>query len=91
MIVVLVATLLVAVAAEAHVRWYVGIGPFWPYPYPGPHYYPPPAVVVEPPVYIEMPPPERYWYYCAPSQTYYPYVGTCPEPWIKVPPSSQRQ
>ena len=86
-----VTTLLVAVPApEAHVQWHIGIGPFWwPYSYgwyPGPYYYPPPSlVVVEPPVYVEMPPSDRYWYYCAPSQAYYPYVETCTEPWIKVP------
>lgn len=25
------------------------------------------------------------WYYCAPSQTYYPYVATCSAPWQEVP------
>jgi hypothetical protein len=98
-ILVLVLTLAAVVAAapatEAHVRWYggvyVGVGPYWwPYPYgwyPGPYYYGyPPVVRVEPPaVYVEMPPPQHYWYYCAPSQAYYPYVPTCTEPWIKVP------
>lgn len=88
-------------AVDAHVRWYggvhIGVGPYWwPYPYywypdyryPGPYYYAyPPAAVVEPPVYIEMPPPTAYWYYCGPSQAYYPHVQTCTEPWIKVPAS----
>ena len=27
-----------------------------------------------------------YWYYCPDSQTYYPYVQTCPSPWVKVLP-----
>lgn len=92
-VVMIVAVCIAAVqpsAAEARVHWWVGIGPFWwPYPYgwyPGPYYYaPPPVVVVEPPVYVEMPPPERYWYYCRPSQAYYPYVASCAEPWIQVP------
>lgn len=87
-------------AVDAHVRWYggvhIGVGPYWwPYPnysypdyrYPGPYYAYPPAAVVEPPVYIEMPPPTAYWYYCGPSQAYYPHVQTCTEPWIKVPAS----
>jgi len=81
--------------ADAHVRWYggvhVGVGPFWgPYPYPwyvGPYYAYPPLVIVEPPVYVEMPPAPAYWYYCGPSQAYYPHVQTCTEPWIKVPAS----
>jgi hypothetical protein len=92
----LVALLVAPPASEARVHRhggvYVGIGPFWwaPYPYgwyPGPYYYGyPPVVIVEPPpVYVEMPPPTHYWYYCAPSQTYYPYVQTCTEPWIEVP------
>jgi hypothetical protein len=80
---------------------HIGVGPYWwPYPYywypgygypgywhPGPYYAYPPAVVEEPSVYIEMPPPTAYWYYCGPSQAYYPHVETCTEPWIKVPAS----
>lgn len=93
----LAAVVAVAPALDARVRGgvYIGVGPFWwpPYPYgwyPGPYYSgDPPVVVVEPPpVYIQMPPaPPQYWYYCAPSQAYYPYVPTCTEPWIKVPAS----
>jgi hypothetical protein len=60
-------------------------------------YSPPPAVVVEqPPVYIQQgapappppppPPAESYWHYCVSAKAYYPNVGTCPEPWVKVPP-----
>ncbi len=82
-------------------------GPYWgpgyygPYPYYPPAYYPP--VVVErqsPPVYIEQsqpaaapaPAPENYWYYCAETKAYYPYVKDCPGPWQRVspqPPSSR--
>ena len=86
-------------ATEAHVRWYggvyVGIGPYWrPYPYgwypgyawyPAPYGYAYPPLSVEPPAYVEMAPPQHYWYYCAPSQTYYPNVPPCTEPWIQVP------
>jgi hypothetical protein len=70
-----------------------GWGPYpYAYPYawyaPPPYYVYPPTIVVEPPpVYVEAPPaPAVYWYYCAPSQAYYPHVATCTEPWIKVPP-----
>jgi hypothetical protein len=91
----LVTIVAAAPGADAHVRWYggvhVGIAPFWwPYPYPwyvGPYYAYPPAVIVEPPVYVEMPPPAVYWYYCGPSQAYYPHVQTCTDPWINVPAS----
>ena len=81
---------------------HIGVGPFWwPYSYgwyPGPYYYgyppvywhpPPVQVEVEPPVYIEAPRPQSYWYYCAPSQAYYPHVPTCTEPWIQVPARSR--
>jgi len=27
-----------------------------------------------------------YWYYCPDSQAYYPYVPTCPSPWMQVVP-----
>jgi hypothetical protein len=92
------ALLLIAGAGPAQAHWHggvwIGLGPFWwgayPYPYgwyPPPYSVYPPVVTVEPPVYVQAPPPPpAYWYYCAPSQTYYPYVETCTEPWIKVPP-----
>ncbi len=52
--------------------------PYW-------FYAPPPAIVQEqPPVYGQSPEPP-YWYYCRSAQTYYPYVSTCPEPWLPVP------
>jgi hypothetical protein len=31
------------------------------------------------------PPPAAMWYYCDSAGAYYPYVGTCPEPWRQVP------
>jgi hypothetical protein len=81
----------------------VGFGPWWgppwwyyPYPYPYPYVYaPPPTVVVqEPPVYVQQqaapaPAPESFWYYCPSSKSYYPYVQSCPEAWVKVPPRPQ--
>jgi hypothetical protein len=67
--------------------------------YPPPYYYPPVAVVPSsPPVYVEQgvaqaaPPPAQApaqaqgdWYYCAASETYYPYVRECPAGWQRVP------
>lgn len=78
-----------------------GWGPGYYYPppyYSYPPYYYPPAVVTVPsgPVtYIEQAQPEPapsaqapaagVWYYCADSQTYYPYVRECPGGWQTVP------
>ena len=30
---------------------------------------------------------DGYWYYCPSYGAYYPYAGTCPEPWVPVPAS----
>lgn len=59
--------------------------------YSAPVYTSPPVVVQQtPPVYIERPsaeaPATGYWYYCAPSKSYYPYVNDCDEAWQRVPP-----
>lgn len=85
-------------------RVFVGIGPsFWWGPYwwyyPPPYYvYSPPQVIIQsPPIYVQQeapppapaPAPESYWYYCQSAKVYYPYVQTCPEPWVKVPPRPQ--
>jgi len=76
--------------------------PVVPYPYPYPYatpVYGGPAYA-EVPTYSDAPAysdsqdsdaqgySERndYWYYCPDSQTYYPYVQTCPSPWVKVLP-----
>ena len=80
----------------------VGIGvPFAAFPYyypPYPYYYPPyyasPVVVQQQPtVYVEQPAPQvqtqpaaGYWYYCASSRAYYPYVKECPAGWQRVAP-----
>ena len=81
-------------------------GPYygpWPY-YPRPYYYDPfwaspPVVVVPaaPPVYIEQPvapvvaePAQQYWYYCASSRAYYPYVKDCPSGWQRVLPQPEQ-
>jgi hypothetical protein len=81
---------------RAHVGVFIG-GPVW-YPYPYPYYAYPPTVVVreQPPTqYIEQSTPDAqqsqqgYWYYCADSKTYYPYVKDCPAGWQKVVPQTQ--
>ena len=69
--------------------------PYYGYPayvYPAPVYgYPPVVVESNPPVYIEQgtaaapAQPQGDWYYCAASQSYYPYVAECPAGWQRVP------
>jgi hypothetical protein len=70
----------------------------WPsyHYYPGPVYYPAPiAVPSSPPVYVERQDapaaaePESFWYYCAATRGYYPYVKECAAGWQKVPPAPQ--
>lgn len=68
------------------------------YPYYDPYYSPyyPPVVVVQPqnpPVYVEqgdstpgVSSATNYWYYCAASRSYYPYVKECSGGWQKVAP-----
>jgi hypothetical protein len=71
-------------------------GPLW-YPYPYPYYAYPPVVVREAPptTYIEQgsaetaPAQQGYWYYCADSKAYYPYVKDCPGGWQRVAPQPQ--
>lgn len=65
-------------------------GPPYPYPYPS---YPPVIIERSPPVYIEQPqaaplpaPQPAYWYYCAESNNYYPYVQRCPSGWDRIEP-----
>lgn len=65
-------------------------------PYYYPAYYPPPVVVQQQaPVYVEQnpqpapaaqPQSSGYWYYCADSRAYYPYVKECPGGWQRVAP-----
>jgi hypothetical protein len=76
-----------------------GPSPYWYYPPPYYVYTPPPVVVQEPPVYIQQTPPAppppppppapSYWYYCPSAKGYYPSIGSCPEPWIPVPPRTE--
>jgi len=86
-------------AALAHGRVHIGIGigvpiwgyPYYPYyPYSYPYEYEPRTVVVpaQPQRYIEQSSPDAgYWYYCADSKAYYPYVKDCPGGWQRVSPT----
>lgn len=81
----------------SHVRFGVVVGaPFYPWWYYPPAYYPPAVITVPaaPTTYIEQgspqpvpaQQPQGYWYYCADSKTYYPYVKECPGGWQRVVP-----
>ncbi|HUX24340.1 MAG TPA: hypothetical protein VMV87_06940 [Burkholderiales bacterium] len=83
---------------HGHVRFGLTLGAplfapdyYAPYDNPYPAYsYPPVVVQSAPPVYIEQgaaqaAPAPAYWYYCAASQSYYPYVSACPAGWQRVP------
>ena len=82
-------------ASRARVGIFVG-APFGyyapPYYYYPPYYPPIVAAPSAPPVYIEQgnlqpaPAQQGYWYYCAASQAYYPYVKECAEDWQLVSP-----
>jgi len=71
------------------------------YPYYPPYAYAPygytpgytPQVVAQPApqAYAQQPAPaepaqQSWWYYCASSRAYYPYVRQCPEAWMQVVP-----
>jgi hypothetical protein len=83
------------ISIGAPVYWGGFWGPHWgPHVYyPGPAYYPAPVVVTPPApqTYVEQPAAapaqaQGYWYYCAESQTYYPYVKSCAGSWQRVIP-----
>ena len=68
-----------------------GPHPYWYYP--APVYVPAPVVVQQQPtVYVEQAPAQpqasaqNWWYYCADSRAYYPYVKDCPAGWQRVAP-----
>lgn len=62
--------------------WYYFNKPVYPYPSsdapPAPAAYPPPPSGPSPS--LSSP----YWYYCKPTNSYYPYVTTCTEGWTQV-------
>ena len=77
--------------------WYSPPAYYYP-PYYQPYYpsYQPVIIQRAPQMYIEQyaPAPDaapapnagNYWYYCAASKAYYPYVNECPGGWQKVAP-----
>jgi hypothetical protein len=88
-----------ATAAAGNVRFGFHFGfpvfpPYWYYAPPPVYYYPQPIVTAPPApaVYVERspaaaaPPAEHYWYYCADTQAYYPYVKECGSEWQRVSP-----
>lgn len=67
--------------------WWVVAGTWYFYPepvYPYPDPYIPPVVVTQPATQPE-PPQAQFWYFCAESNAYYPYVSSCPGGWKSVP------
>jgi hypothetical protein len=102
-IIVLVATLLVAMPAFAGgTHWFFsfnipfgfGWAPYaygpWPYPSPyvSPYAYPYSYPIYSPPIVVQpQPAPTASWYYCENPQGYYPYVPQCPSGWRAVSPT----
>ena len=75
---------------RVYIGGYFGFPYYYPYghyryPYPDPLPYNPDLYTDTTPRDIE-PPQQYYWYYCNDSQTYYPYVTSCPSGWVKVVP-----
>jgi hypothetical protein len=56
----------------------------YPYPYPYPVYEQPYPGYVQPAT-VPAQPPAQFWYYCASTKGYYPYVPSCTEAWQPVP------
>ncbi|MDH3319437.1 MAG: hypothetical protein OEO84_07070 [Betaproteobacteria bacterium] len=88
---------------HGHGRVHLGVvigGPLW-WGYSPWRYYPPyERVIVErpnPTVYVEKDAvgderdADQYWYFCADSKTYYPYVKQCASPWQRVVPHSPQE
>jgi hypothetical protein len=83
--------------------WYPYVAPVYPYPDPyapsttvvveqapavvEPAYQPAPQGVLPPPAPTAAPTTPSVWYLCKSSNTYYPYVASCPEGWTQVPAS----
>ena len=66
--------------------------PAWYYPPPAYYYSPPVVVAPSAQTYVERndaqatPSADNWWYYCADSKTYYPYVKECASQWQRVSP-----
>ena len=68
--------------------WWIVAGTWYFYPervYPYPDPYTPPVIVTQPPAQLLAPPPAQLWYFCISSNSYYPYVASCPDGWQTVP------
>ena len=76
-------------------RVFLGLGffPSWYEPYGYGYGYPLSGGIYAPPVYVEQGDEAQsaYWYYCAGSSGYYPYVQQCPEGWLRVVPGPASQ
>jgi hypothetical protein len=78
--------------------WYYPSYPYY-YPYGYPYYGGAVVVPSGPTTYVERGdqqaaterPAQSWWYYCAESKTYYPYVKQCPGGWQKVEPQPPAQ
>ena len=62
--------------------WYFYPAPIYPYPSP---WEPPSVALAAPATAVPAMAPAQYWYYCAASRNYYPYVASCPGGWQQVP------
>ena len=82
------------IASTYYPRYYAPY--YYPTYYP-PVYYPPVAAVTysqpayvenyaQPPAPVAAQPQQSWWYYCAQSQAYYPYVNQCAGGWQRVSP-----
>jgi hypothetical protein len=63
---------------------WVDYGPWDPYAYAAP------TIASAGPDYPYVQPAPAYWYYCADSRTYYPYVRQCTSAWSRVVPIPAR-
>jgi hypothetical protein len=79
---------------HGYVRGGIWLGPLWwgPWWEPYPYYASPPVVIQQQAPIYEQPAPQPeqlqyYWYFCADSRAYYPYVKECPGGWMKVVPA----
>jgi len=84
--------------------WWVADGMWYAFPqpvYPFPDPYavpvvplappPPPAPAgILPPGAPATPATDGYWYYCSPTQRYFPFVHHCPAPWLRIAPAPGR-
>jgi len=68
--------------------FYLGAAYDYGYDYPyyyAPYDYPVGDYAASPPAPVAVVPQKQYWYWCAQSKAYYPYVQTCAGAWQPVP------